>query len=240
MAAGEEKSSDLYSVLGLKKECTASELRNAYKKLALRWHPDRCSASGNSKNREEAKEKFQSIQEAYSVLSDANKRFLYDVGAYHNDGDDDENGMGDFLDEMSIMMSQANPSIGKGQESFKDLQELFEEMSMRDMDTFHSSSFQNAPSSSSSSCCYTSSNTHSDKSSELNNKRACYERSSSFDAESMRIPSFCIGVVGTEGFKGKGVKRRRGNTNRRKPKPKAKVSSTSSKETNASARRRTA
>jgi curved DNA-binding protein CbpA len=38
---------------------------------------------------EEAKQKFQAIQQAYSVLSDSNKRFLYDVGVY--DSDDDEN-----------------------------------------------------------------------------------------------------------------------------------------------------
>ncbi|CAL5361098.1 unnamed protein product [Camellia sinensis] len=124
MAAGEEKSSDFYAVLGLKKECTATELRNAYKNLALDfpgkvdltrfffslgesrdgWHPDRCSASGSSKFVEESKKKFQAIQEAYSVLSDANKRFMYDVGFY--DCDDDENGMGDFLNEMAVMMSQ--------------------------------------------------------------------------------------------------------------------------------------
>lgn len=98
-----------------------------------RWHPDRCSASGNSNFVEEAKKKFQAIQEAYSgnfpfnslfcsvqhsnstqkfvgflrfnalvrvdhdiyvvwlftVLSDSNKRFMYDVGAYNSD--DDEN-----------------------------------------------------------------------------------------------------------------------------------------------------
>ncbi|RZC90100.1 hypothetical protein C5167_044730 [Papaver somniferum] len=87
MASGGE---NFYSVLGVKKECTVSELRNAYKKLAMRWHPDRCSASGNSKFIEESKKKFQSIQEAYSVLSNANKRFMYDLGLYKNDDDDDD------------------------------------------------------------------------------------------------------------------------------------------------------
>ncbi|GFZ11653.1 chaperone DnaJ-domain superfamily protein [Actinidia rufa] len=125
MAAEEEKRSDFYGVLGLKKECSAAELRNAYKKLALRWHPDRCSASGNSKYVEEAKKKFQAIQEAYSVLSDVNKRFMYDVGVY--DCDDDENGMGDFLNEMAVMMTQ-NMSNKNGEESFEELQELFKEM----------------------------------------------------------------------------------------------------------------
>lgn len=130
---GGEKSGDFYAVLGLKKECTDSDLKNAYKKLAMRWHPDRCSASGNSKFVEEAKEKFQEIQEAYSVLSDSNKRFLYDVGVY--DGDDDENqGMGDFLGEMAEMMSQTNPNEGGGHESFEDLQQLFVDMFQSDLD----------------------------------------------------------------------------------------------------------
>ncbi|XP_077236461.1 chaperone DnaJ-domain superfamily protein isoform X2 [Tasmannia lanceolata] len=129
MAAGEEKTGDFYAVLGLQKECSASDLRNAYKKLALRWHPDRCSSSGNSNYVEEAKKKFQAIQEAYSVLSDANKRFLYDVGIYNSD--DDENDMGDFLGEMAVMMSQTKPS-DTGKESFEELQELFEEMFQRD------------------------------------------------------------------------------------------------------------
>ncbi|XP_030466371.1 uncharacterized protein LOC115685430 [Syzygium oleosum] len=89
MANGNEKNEDSYAVLGLKDECTAPEVGNAYKKLALRWHPDRCSASGTSEFAEEAKAKFQEIQQAYSVLSDVNKRFLYDIGAY--DIEDDEN-----------------------------------------------------------------------------------------------------------------------------------------------------
>ncbi|KAA0059372.1 dnaJ-like protein subfamily B member 6-like [Cucumis melo var. makuwa] len=109
MAGKKQKNDDLYAVLGLKKECSEAELKNAYKKLALRWHPDRCSASGDSKFVEEAKKKFQTIQQAYSVLSDANKRLLYDVGVYDSD-DDDDDGMGDFLTEMVAMMDQTTPN----------------------------------------------------------------------------------------------------------------------------------
>ncbi|KAF8393676.1 hypothetical protein HHK36_021923 [Tetracentron sinense] len=85
---------------------------------AMKWHPDRCSASENSKLTEEAKKKFQAIQEAYSVLSDGNKRFMYDVGAYNSDDDENEN----------------------GKESFEELQDLFEEMFQRDIDAFNSTS----------------------------------------------------------------------------------------------------
>ncbi|KAG2398326.1 DnaJ protein [Vigna angularis] len=122
MAKGGEKcSEELYEVLGIEKECSPSELKKAYKKLALRWHPDRCSGS----REEEGKKKFQAIQHAYSVLSDANTRLLYDVGVY--DSDDDQTGMGDFLNEMATMMTQSKPSEN-GEESFEEFQQLLEEM----------------------------------------------------------------------------------------------------------------
>ncbi|XP_020112087.1 dnaJ homolog subfamily B member 6-like isoform X2 [Ananas comosus] len=134
MAAGGKKSGDLYDVLGLKKECSDADLRIAYKKLAMRWHPDKFSASGNAKRVEEAKEKFQQIQGAYSVLSDSSKRFLYDVGAYDSDDndDDDDNGMEEFLGEMAQMMSQTKPSES-GNETFEELQQLFVEMFQSDL-----------------------------------------------------------------------------------------------------------
>ncbi|CAM8906654.1 unnamed protein product [Rhodiola kirilowii] len=131
---------DFYGVLGLKKECTEAELRRAYKKLAMRWHPDRCSANVNAVSVEEAKKKFQDIQEAYSVLSDPNKRFLYDVGVYDKE-DDDENiqGMGDFLSEMAAMMQQNKPDENGG-DSFENLQGMFNEMFQADIAAFSSSS----------------------------------------------------------------------------------------------------
>ncbi|GMY34834.1 dnaJ homolog subfamily B member 6-like isoform X3 [Fagus crenata] len=196
MANGEEKSNnDLYAVLGLEKECTASELRNAYKKLALRWHPDRCSASGNSKFAEEAKQKFQAIQQAYSVLSDSNKRFLYDVGVY--DSDDDENGMGDFLNEMAVMMSQTKSNNENGEESFEELQELFEELLQGNTDTFGSSSQTTTRSTSSATCtsyCESSSSNNKRNTSEMNFGKTDLEGSSGFNAN---FQNFCFGSVGT-------------------------------------------
>jgi len=94
------------------------------------WHPDRCSASGSSARVAEAKERFQEIQGAYSVLSDSNKRFLYDVGVYDSEDDDaDLSGMDDFLGEMADMMSQATPT-----ETFEELQQLFVDMFQDDLD----------------------------------------------------------------------------------------------------------
>ncbi|GKD37464.1 DnaJ domain-containing protein [Tanacetum coccineum] len=66
MVSNGDERSDFYQVLGLKKGCTDVEVKNAYKKLAMRWHPDRCSAFGSSKHVEEANKKFQAINEAYS------------------------------------------------------------------------------------------------------------------------------------------------------------------------------
>ncbi|KAH7565675.1 hypothetical protein ACOSP7_019907 [Xanthoceras sorbifolium] len=209
-ANGGEKNNDFYAVLGLNKECTATELRNAYKKLALRWHPDRCSASGNSKFVEESKKKFQAIQQAYSVLSDANKRFLYDVGVYDSDDDDDDqNGMGDFLNEMAAMMSQTKPNNDNGEESFEKLQELFEEMFQGDTQPMGSSS---QGTTTSSSCSTTSSyisyiessNSNKRNSCEMNSGKANVECSSSFDAH---FQSFCFGVEHQQDLrKGKGVR----------------------------------
>jgi len=62
---------DYYDILGVKKSATAAELKSAYRKLALEWHPDRNKSK-------EAGEKFKEINEAYEVLSDTNKRAKYD------------------------------------------------------------------------------------------------------------------------------------------------------------------
>lgn len=63
---------DYYEILGVKKNATEQELKKAYRKLAMQYHPDR-----NPGNKE-AEEKFREINEAYSVLSDGTKRAQYD------------------------------------------------------------------------------------------------------------------------------------------------------------------
>ncbi|KAG6467057.1 dnaJ homolog subfamily B member 6-like [Zingiber officinale] len=133
MSGGDVKIGDFYEVLGLRKECSEAEVRNAYRKLAMKWHPDKCSASGSTQSKEEAKEKFQEIQNAYSVLSDSNKRFLYDVGVYDKEDDNDEYGMGDFLGEIVQMMSQTKP-VTSSDDSLEELQKMFVEMFQDDLD----------------------------------------------------------------------------------------------------------
>lgn len=62
-----------YEELGLGRDVAESDIKTAYRKLALRWHPDK-----NPECLEEAKERFQLIQQAYEVLSDAQERAWYD------------------------------------------------------------------------------------------------------------------------------------------------------------------
>jgi DnaJ-class molecular chaperone len=66
-------SKDYYLILGLTKNASEDEIRKSYKKLALQYHPDK--NNGN----DEATEKFKEIAEAYSVLSNKEKRSQYDV-----------------------------------------------------------------------------------------------------------------------------------------------------------------
>ncbi|KAJ2535125.1 DnaJ sub B member 6 [Coemansia sp. RSA 1935] len=68
-----------YEQLGIHATATLAEIKKAYRKLSLQWHPDK-----NPSNREAAEEKFKQLSEAYSVLSDSDTRALYD--RYGSDG----------------------------------------------------------------------------------------------------------------------------------------------------------
>jgi len=61
-------SDNYYAVLGLSKRAKAKEIKSAYRKLALKYHPDK------AEDKEEAEAKFVKISEAYAVLSDDEKR----------------------------------------------------------------------------------------------------------------------------------------------------------------------
>lgn len=69
------KRKDWYKILGVSKTASVAEIKRAYKKLALQWHPDK-----NVDNREEAEAKFREIAAAYEVLGDEEKRTRYDRG----------------------------------------------------------------------------------------------------------------------------------------------------------------
>ncbi|KAG8898131.1 hypothetical protein FRB99_007647 [Tulasnella sp. 403] len=63
---------DYYKLLGVDRNADDEAIKKAYKKMALKWHPDRNAGS------EEANQKFKEISEAFEVLSDKNKRAIYD------------------------------------------------------------------------------------------------------------------------------------------------------------------
>ena len=65
---------DYYEVLGVLRTSAVDEIKSAYRKAALKWHPDR-----NPENKAEAEVKFRECTEAYSVLSDSQKKQIYDT-----------------------------------------------------------------------------------------------------------------------------------------------------------------
>jgi molecular chaperone DnaJ len=65
---------DYYEILGVTRSASGEEIKSAYRKLALKYHPDR-----NPENKHQAEEKFRQATEAYSVLSDPQKRQIYDT-----------------------------------------------------------------------------------------------------------------------------------------------------------------
>lgn len=64
---------DYYKVLGVSKEASQDEIKKAFRKLAVKYHPDK------TKGDKEAEDKFKEINEAYAVLSDTEKRKQYDT-----------------------------------------------------------------------------------------------------------------------------------------------------------------
>lgn len=111
---------DYYEVLGVHKNASLDEIKKAYRELALKFHPDRVP----HEQKKEAEEKFKDISEAYAILSDANKRALYDQ--YGHSGIDQRYAQEDIFkgaDFSSVFQDLGDYGLGGGifDEIFSDL-----------------------------------------------------------------------------------------------------------------------
>lgn len=86
---------DYYEVLGVNKTASADEIKRAYRKLAVKWHPDKQSGKSESEKKD-AEEKFKECSEAYETLSDSSKRQHYDQFGFDGPKMSDGNGFGSF------------------------------------------------------------------------------------------------------------------------------------------------
>lgn len=105
---------DYYEVLGVERGASEDEIKKAFRKLARKYHPD-----VNRDNPKEAEEKFKEINEAYEVLSDANRKAQYDqFGHAAFDGSQGmggfEGGAGGFSDIFDMFFGQSGFGFGGG------------------------------------------------------------------------------------------------------------------------------
>jgi len=111
---------DYYEILGVQKRASLDEIKKAYREMALRYHPDRVP----HEQKKDAEEKFKEISEAYAVLSDSQKRALYDQ--YGHAGIDQKYAYEDIFrgaDFSSVFQDLSDFGFGGGlfDEMFSDL-----------------------------------------------------------------------------------------------------------------------
>lgn len=106
---------DYYEVLGLQKGASADDIKGAYRKAALKWHPDRW-VSGTDEEKKTAEAKFKEASEAYSVLSDPDKKAKYDqfgfAGVDGAAGQDWSQGFGNLEDILNNLFGGAFGGFG--------------------------------------------------------------------------------------------------------------------------------
>ena len=108
-------SNDYYQILGISKNANDDEIRKAYKREALKYHPDK-----NINNKEEAEKNFKKVNDAYSILSDKKKRQQYDT--FGKDGMENGFGFGDGMEHGFTFTNNLHRDIFK---SFFDSKENF-------------------------------------------------------------------------------------------------------------------
>ena len=104
---------DYYEILEVSRTCSGAELKKSYRKLAMKYHPDR------NPDDKEAEEKFKTLSEAYEVLKDADKRAIYDqYGKAGLDGQGMGGGFGGGGQNMDDIMDMFNSMFGGGSGGF--------------------------------------------------------------------------------------------------------------------------
>lgn len=108
---------DYYEVLGVAKGASADEIKSAYRKLAIKWHPDKW-VDGTDAEKKTAEEKFKEASEAYSVLSDPEKKQRYDqfgfAGVDGQPGPDFSQGFGNLNDILNDLFGGGFGGFGSG------------------------------------------------------------------------------------------------------------------------------
>eukprot|EP01083_Nonionella_stella_P023453 64887_1 len=110
-----------YKILGVSEDATPKQIKKAYRKLALKWHPDK-----NPNNVKEAESKFTEVGNAYEILSDEQKRRRCDRGLSDSMG----HGGGGFHDPFDIFQDMFADSFGDRMfhGRFKHFDQMFEDM----------------------------------------------------------------------------------------------------------------
>lgn len=107
---------DFYEILGVSKSATPEEIKKAYRKVAIQFHPDK------NPNNKEAEDKFKEAAEAYEVLSDSDKRARYDRFGHQGSGN---GGYGGHHMNMDDIFSQFGDIFGGGGSSGHPFESFF-------------------------------------------------------------------------------------------------------------------
>lgn len=109
----------MYEILGVEKNASPDVIRKAYRKLAVKFHPDK---GGDP-------EKFKEIQKAFDILGDERKRDIYDkYGEEGLEGGGDGGGGGDIFDVLSGRQRRKNPGVKKGENMVHPLKVTLEQL----------------------------------------------------------------------------------------------------------------
>lgn len=114
---------DYYKVLDVSRTSSSADIKKAYRRLALKWHPDK-----NPDNQDEATRKFKEISEAYEVLSDDKKKKIYDQFGWEGlQNNNDTGGGGPTRSRPRHPRHHFDPFDTYGSFTFRDPEEVFRE-----------------------------------------------------------------------------------------------------------------